>query len=99
MLIQVAFICYLQISKLKGVSTLKFLLCPNRPFSIWDRLGCLESIVPRQEKRTDPCYTGLTVCISVVHFRNTERVVVAGGCNPPPLLEIVRIQPLLLADI
>ena len=64
-----------------SASTSNTLLCPNHPFSTWDPLGCLESIVLRRKKRTDPCQKELwTVCITD-HFRNTKSFVVATGCK------------------
>ena len=58
----------------------KFLLCPYRPFPIWDWSGCLESIVLQLEKRSDLCHTNLAVCI-LDHFKNTQIFMVAAGCN------------------
>lgn len=58
----------------------KFLLCPYRPFPIWDQLGCLESIVLQLEKRSDLCQTNLAVCI-LDHSKNTQIFMVAAGCN------------------
>lgn len=69
----------LQILKVK-LSELEFLLCPNRPVSIWEQLGCLENIVLRREKGTDPYPRKLAVCISD-HFTNIVGFVVAAGCN------------------
>lgn len=58
------------------VVSVEFLLCPNRPFPIWEQLGCWESIALRQEKRIDPYQKGLAVCISV-HCRNIQDFMIA----------------------
>ena len=67
-------------SSLWSAPALNILLCPNRQFSIWDRLGCLENTFLRQGKSAETCQKELTVCISD-HYRDTQSFVVAVGCN------------------